>query len=226
MKTLKEKIEYLKRVETGCIVDAFLKLGIDHYSIDSLKAFGQSRKFAGAAHTAFMERPEREVKSYSRFDSIDQCEAGDVLVTAGASGRIVTGDMFAKYAEHAGLAAWIIEGKIRDSEGIDGLPMCTCCEGASNYLWRHGTKITALDVPVKVCGTVICPGDILIGDSDGILVIPKERLDEVIHQVEYVVQVESEVDGIFERGENLAELLNDVDIRKARLRPEEEEKRK
>jgi 4-hydroxy-4-methyl-2-oxoglutarate aldolase len=222
MRTLKEKLDYLRTLESGWIVDVFLKLGIENYSITGLANLGRGAGlFVGVAHTAQMGKvdPESEAPTYSRFDCIHLCNEGDVLVTAGASGRIVVGDIFVAYAAAKKLSAWVIDGLVRDAGPISKLDITVSCEGASNHLWRHGTRITALDVPVEVRGTRIRPGDIIVSDLDGILVIPFERLDEVIYEVEYVAQVEGEVPAIFAAGVDLQARIEDVDRRKMLRRP-------
>jgi 4-hydroxy-4-methyl-2-oxoglutarate aldolase len=91
----------------------------------------------------------------------------------------LVGDLLATQARVAGAAAILVDASIRDTDELArmGLPIW------SRYVRVKGAlKDTAgaLDVPVTVGGALINPGDVLVLDADGVAVVPRERVEEVL----------------------------------------------
>ncbi len=110
-----------------------------------------------------------------------EVKPGDVIVLSMPEPRPVAlvGDLLATQAQVAGAAAILVDASIRDTDELArmGLPIW------SRYVRVKGAlKDTAgaLDVPVTVGGALINPGDVLVLDADGVAVVPRERVDEVL----------------------------------------------
>jgi 4-hydroxy-4-methyl-2-oxoglutarate aldolase len=128
-------------------------------------------------------------------------EPGDVIVAAneGFTGSAVVGDLFAAIAKTAGAAAFVTDGLARDSAGIieSGLPVFA--SGLTpNSAARSGPGTAGL--PVVVGDVAIQPGDLLVGDRDGVVVVPRAELGRVHQELELVRQAEADYP-IGERGE-------------------------
>lgn len=113
--------------------------------------------------------------------AIDALEPGDVLVVTMPEPEAVAlmGDLLATQAKVHGAVAVLIDGAVRDVEELAeiGLPIWT------RYVRIRGaTKnvVGALDVPVTIGGQAIAPGDIVVLDADGVVVVPSGRADEVL----------------------------------------------
>ena len=189
---MKEKIEYLRSIDSGVVSDALNLLGIGGWT-DSIFPTNKDFKIAGKAFpclfTGFISGTET---AYSPYDVIEMCEPGDVLVFAGApEGRIFGGNLAFK-AKNQGLEGIVLEGRTRDmSEIEEKLPLF--CRGAINYHTDLKYKLTQVKVTINCDGTLINPGDIIVGDRDGIIVIPSGRLDDVIYQCKHVEEVEAKM---------------------------------
>jgi 4-hydroxy-4-methyl-2-oxoglutarate aldolase len=112
--------------------------------------------------------------------AIDRVEPGDVLVLTMPEPRPVAllGELLATQAKGQGAAAVLIDAAVRDTEELRelGLPVWARwirVQGAARV------EVGELDVPVEVGGTTISPGDALVLDADGAVVVARDRLDEV-----------------------------------------------
>ncbi|MDO4475165.1 MAG: RraA family protein [Lachnospiraceae bacterium] len=112
--------------------------------------------------------------------ALDMAKPGDVIVLAnkGSMSRSLCGEIMSNYAKSRGLAGIIIDGCVRDSAALRELDFPVYAKGVTpNGPYKNGPG--EMNFPVSFAGTVINPGDILIGDADGILVIPPEFAAEI-----------------------------------------------
>ena len=121
-------------------------------------------------------------------------QKGDVIVSAsdGFTSTAVIGDIVSQLAKNAGIEAVVIDGMARDSEGIIavGLPVFSrgitpnsCVKSGPG---RVGHRIVAGGVAIE-------PGDVIVGDRDGVVVIPQSKLDAVIERIEAIREAEKKV---------------------------------
>lgn len=112
--------------------------------------------------------------------ALDMAQPGDVLVisTFGSQSRSLCGEIMTRYAMARGLAGFVVDGCIRDSEEIGAITdFPVYAKGVTpNGPYKNGPG--EINFPVACGNQVICPGDILVGDGDGLLVIkPGEAAD-------------------------------------------------
>jgi RraA family protein len=140
--------------------------------------------------------------------SLHDSQPGEVLVVDGGGGtRALAGELFATEAARRGLAGIVIDGACRDTLKLATLqlPLYTrwVCPAAGTAE-RLGVTQEAV-----VCGGVsVAPGDVLIGDRDGIVVVSAAELLELLPQAEEVERTEARVLERLERGEGLLGMLN------------------
>lgn len=117
--------------------------------------------------------------------SLDVARPGDVIVVdTGASGQTAAlGDLVSTKARHRGVAGFVVDGMIRDLPGIRAL-------GDFPVFARGVTPIGPLhrgpgeiNYPVSVGGIVVQPGDIVIGDLNGVVVVPRGFADELLDRL-------------------------------------------
>ena len=124
--------------------------------------------------------------------ALELARAGDVVVAAteGFEGSAVVGDLFAAIARTRGITAIVTDGLARDSEGIAASGLPVFASGISpNSAARSGPGTVGL--PVDISGVRISPGDVLVGDRDGVVVVGRDDLDAVHGQLEAVRAAES-----------------------------------
>lgn len=192
LKTMNKKLDFLSTCETGYINDALNLLGIKNCVIENALPFRRGEIVVGQAFTAQLSRIRGDEKYYTLYDVADACPKGRVLVYSGVEGFTLLGENISTLMSEKGIKAVILDGKCRDVDRIYELSMSVFCYGVSPRLTPPDLLITDIDVPVFFGGVKINPGDVIIGDCDGVIVIPLERIDDVIKQAEWVSEVEKE----------------------------------
>lgn len=153
------------------------------------------RKLAGRALTAMYmpERPDlhslimaglKEKKGFPRGGHqyvIDQLQPGDVLVAdAFGSTPGFVGDNLATYISVATkTGGLVVDGGIRDLEGLRDI------DTQIYYRFAHpdavrGATLVGLNVPVRIGGVTVLPGDVIIGDAEGITVVPPALVEQAV----------------------------------------------
>jgi 4-hydroxy-4-methyl-2-oxoglutarate aldolase len=133
---------------------------------------------------------------------------GEVLIIDGGGGaRALAGELFATEAARRGLAGIVIDGACRDTPRLATLPLPVYARWvcpAAGTAQRLGTTQRAV-----VCGGVaVEPGDVVIGDRDGVVVVSEADLLALLPRAEEVQRTEAGVLERLERGEGLLDLLN------------------
>lgn len=113
--------------------------------------------------------------------SLDIARPGDVVVVGASGGRssAVCGDLVATKAKHRGIAGFIIDGLIRDLPGIRplGIPIYARGTTPTGPLHRGPGEI---NFPVACGGVVVNPGDVVVADEAGIVVVPQQVAHELL----------------------------------------------
>lgn len=155
----------------------------------SLKAMNKSPMY-GTAFT--VKAPEGDNLMFHK--AIELAQPGDILVIAagGSMHRALCGEIMSYESRKKGIAGFIVDGCIRDIDEISTFTdFPVYAKGVTpNGPYKNGPG--EINVPVSVCGQVICPGDILIGDQDGVLVIKPEEAKELAEKAAAVHKLEEE----------------------------------
>jgi RraA family protein len=125
--------------------------------------------------------------------ALDFCRPGDVLVidAGGDLRNAVVGGILTFYAASVGLAGLIVDGAIRDVAEIRDRDFPVYASGVTHRgPYKDGPG--EINVPVSVGGMVVNPGDIIVGDQDGLLAIPPADAEEVIEKALVVLRKEAE----------------------------------
>ena len=156
------------------------------------------RKLVGRAVTLQMmpTRPDvadadaaaRQAKGLGRLShqsAIDLLKPGDVFVAdaCGVSFGGVIGDNLAFYIMTTTGAGFVIDGAIRDLEGLTPLDMSGYYRGAVPPA-IHDLMVTGINVPVRIGGTTVMPGDVVFGDKEGVYFIPPSLVKEIVDEAD------------------------------------------
>lgn len=176
--TLARKLETLKRIGTATVHEAQGQRG---YVDRAIAPMDRASRMAGTAYTVDGRAGDNLVIHYA----ISRASPGDVVVVdyKGYMRAAAIGDLMVFGAQVRGLAGIVIDGATRDAAQIIelGLPVFSrglCITGPSK---AQGGEV---GVPVVVGGCTIRPGDIVVGDSDGLVVIPSGELDATLRAAE------------------------------------------
>ena len=115
------------------------------------------------------------------YKAVELADPGDVLVVAagGLEDRAVIGEIFYRHMVARGIGGVVIDGMIRDATEIAAGPVPVFARGAT-HPGPYKTGPGELRGPVSVGGTIVRNGDAIVGDGDGIAVVPLERVQEVV----------------------------------------------
>ncbi|MDU0366132.1 fumarylacetoacetate hydrolase family protein [Microbacterium sp. KSW4-17] len=183
--TLRGKLE---RVPVAALSGQLRKRGLNDVTIDGVHALTPGSRFVGTARTLrFVPHREDLFASHGggqnaqkrAFDAVGE---GEVIVieARGETGSGTLGDILAIRAHARGAAAIVTDGGVRDAEAVAavGIPVFTAGPHPAVLGRRHVPWET--DVAVGCGGTTVEPGDILVGDGDGVIVIPPAIAEEVV----------------------------------------------
>ena len=124
--------------------------------------------------------------------AMDMLQPGDILVVAagGDTGGALVGELMTRHAILKKVGGIIVDGCIRDTDAIAkmDLPVYARASNPNGVLSRSGPG--EINVPVIVGGKEICPGDILIGDADGLIVLKPSQAEQVLEQARQLKQTE------------------------------------
>lgn len=133
---------------------------------------------------------------------------GDVLVVD-AKGFLEAGpwgDVLTLAAMKAGIAGLVINGAVRDANAIVGMGFPVFCRGLS-IKGTGKNQPGKVNVPIAIGDVTINPGDIIVGDRDGIAVVPADRVDEVIAASSARERKEDEFRAGLEEGRTTVDLM-------------------
>jgi 4-hydroxy-4-methyl-2-oxoglutarate aldolase len=124
--------------------------------------------------------------------AVGLARGGDVILAAsdGFTGTAVVGDLIVGMMKNRGVAAFVTDGLVRDLVDLQtvGLP-CFAMGLTPNSPMRNGPGAVAL--PTVVGGLTVEPGDIVVGDADGVAVVPLARADEIAAALDAVRTAET-----------------------------------
>ncbi|KIO69737.1 MULTISPECIES: RraA family protein [Bacillaceae] len=145
----------------------------------SIKPLQDSYKVAGRAFTVKIPAGDNTMV----LKAIKEASPGDVLVVdaKGESYRAVAGDFVVSLAQKLGIAGIIVDGVIRDLIGVRSLNFPVFSKGTTVAAsFKNGAG--EINVPISCGGVSITPGDIIVGDADGVVVIPQADAEKVLEK--------------------------------------------
>ncbi len=192
----KEVIETIGRAYTGFVLDRIGKRGAMHYSI---KPITSGMRLCGAAVT--VQGPDLSVRRMA----INLAQEGDILVVAagGSKDFACFGDGTATRMSLKSIAGAVIDGATRDLAGLRKMEYPTFARSArpDNFHYPIAGAYGGVNIPVDCGGVRVNPGDIIMADDDGVIVIPLE----ISHDVAKIVA--QELDEEITSRENMTEFV-------------------
>jgi regulator of RNase E activity RraA len=208
--------EFLKAVGTGVLTDAMTVLSTG----DWMKRIHPTRpdmKVAGRAFTVrygYLEPGQKYTPIYRIFE---MCRPGDVLVMdASCSDGAMLGEHVIHGALNCGLGGVIVDGIFRDYAAIREMEIPTYCTGYEAYHCPKSFRPVEINVPIRACGALVRPGDYMVGDLDGVVVMPEEDIEDIMVQARAVEKVEKALLAALNRRASMSEIL-EIGREKGRL---------
>ena len=191
----RELLGAYRELYTGLVLD---HLGKQGGMSSGIKAVWTGARLCGPAVTCL--GPDWRIRAMAA----DLAEPGDVIVLAvgGVRGQACFGDMTATRWQAKGIAGVVIDGATRDVAGIRalGFPVFAREVTPRNYHYPAGADHGAVNVPVVCGGALVEPGDIVLGDDDGVVVVPTGMAAEIAAAAGAYLEKESEKRALLARG--------------------------
>lgn len=173
-----EAVGVFSRCYTGFVLDRIGKFGA---MAPELLPLSHGMKLCGPAVTVM--GPDRAVRRMA----IDLAHPNDVVVVAagGAIDRALFGDNSARNMQLKGLGGIVIDGATRDASAIRSMGFPTFVKSVTprNYHYPQEAGHGAVNVPVVCAGMLVNPGDLIIGDDDGVIVVPRDHAEQISGQI-------------------------------------------
>jgi 4-hydroxy-4-methyl-2-oxoglutarate aldolase len=188
-------VEAFRGAQTSHLVDAMDGRGALDYRIKPMD--DANAAFVGPALTA-LSYPADVVGVYG---ALAEAQPGDVIVAAndGYTATAVVGDIVAGMMKNKGVAAFVTDGMARDRAGIvaTGLPLFAAGIMPASPA-ANGPGVVG--APVTLGGQHVRPGDIIVGDADGVVVIPLDRAHAVLGRLQQIRAAEAKAIAAVEAG--------------------------
>ena len=195
----KALIDAFRGAQTSHLADAMDGRGSLDYRIKPLDP--SNAVFAGPAMTAFAYPADVAAV----FGALSEAEPGDVIVAANDAftRTAVLGDIAAGMMKNKGVAAFVTDGLARDKAGIVATGLPVFCAGIQpNSPAMHGPGIVG--APITLCDVTVTPGDIIVGDADGVVVVPLAQADTVLERLARVRAAEEKTIVLVRQGATMA----------------------
>lgn len=182
---MNELIESFGQVAVASVADAVDKVcGRRGYLDSCIKPRINDKRICGPAVTVLEAATDEFVPPQHALDLIDEAAPGSVIVISiegGETDVAVWGGLMTAGAVANGHAGAVLDGAVRDLTEIRrdyGFPVYARDVSPGTTLGRYRT--VASQVPVRVGGVMVHPGDIIVGDVDGVVIVPSAQAAEVL----------------------------------------------
>jgi 4-hydroxy-4-methyl-2-oxoglutarate aldolase len=176
----------LARLPIANISDAMNKHGVLHHELRPLQTGARA---CGPAVTC--GSVDLTVKIFAQ----SLVRSGDVFVLAAGGVRdyACLGELSANMLVQKGAAGAVVDGAVRDLTGIRdvGLPVFARTLTPHNYHYPFGRPYGSVNLPVVCAGIVVNPGDVVVADDDGVVIVPRQIAAEVATAAEKIEEHES-----------------------------------
>ena len=191
-KPSQEQIDGFKNIPTGFICDALNGYAALDPSIKPLSIPGKKvKQIIGPALTVFSGAAD----VLGMAIALSEMQPGDIVVNgvSGFQGTAAVGDRVAGMIKNNGGVGLVTDGPMRDLDGIIETGLDCFCTGLNpNSPFNSGPA--KIGFPINIGGTTVSSGDIIVADSDGVTVVPFDKIDEVLRKLDRIIEVESAMD--------------------------------
>ncbi|NQU15140.1 MAG: hypothetical protein HQ561_13390 [Desulfobacteraceae bacterium] len=215
----KKIIEDLSEMYSGIIQDACDKIlgqSVRTWMDAGLRPIFDEAKLIGPAVTLRMAPPS--FSSYKgrsglslAFEAIDRAQAGDVFVVGGGlTDSGMWGEMMAITGSVRGLGGAVVDGGVRDVLAIREMKFPLFYRNPVVTTAQTRLDTVSVNEPIQCGGRLVCPGDLVFGDYDGITVVPRDSIEKIYPLCLEYFDIEKKQRTALKQGMRLSQLNEDV----------------
>ena len=199
---IKELIAEFMKLSTPTVSDALDKLRIK-CGCEGLIPITPGKKIVGPAFTVSYAPKDQMPPLVG--DYIDDVEEGQVVVIANRGRTDCTswGDILTWVAVSKKIAGTIIDGVCRDVDGIRELDYPMFTRGHFMVTGKDRVTLESVNEKITICNVRVAPGDLIMADQSGVLVIPQERAEEVLKLALEIEKAENSIVDAIKKGSSL-----------------------
>jgi regulator of RNase E activity RraA len=175
----------LSRVSTATLTVQLAKRGVANTFLTGLRPLRPDLRMVGYAHTLRYVATREDVRDAKGADDVrssrSEFSPGDVLImeARAEAGAGTIGDILAARVLARGGGGIVTDGCVRDSPGVAELAIPTYSQGPNAAsLWLAHIPLD-VDVPITCAGVLVMPGDVVVGDGEGVVVLPAALAEEI-----------------------------------------------
>lgn len=210
-----ERSQRLGELYTGAVADIMDQMGPqyrDQCLPFDIRPLTPEMKVAGPVYTVrgrARQYDDGKDPRYRQMDMLDAIVPGSVIVIDPGDETVAAhwGELMSNTARGKGATGAVIAGGVRDTPQIldIGFPVFRRYHSPLTAVYRY--DVTDFDVPIRIGGVAVTPGDFVLGDIDGILIVPAAIIDEVIEEAETTRDREDIVRQSLQSGGDIRELF-------------------
>jgi regulator of RNase E activity RraA len=201
----------LSAVSTATLTTVLLKKGLRRVAMRGPRPFGAAsgRRIVGRAFTMRfvparedLATPESWSSPRSTRAAIETMAAGDIVVVdaMGATGAGIFGDILCARMKKRGLAGLVTDGAVRDAGGVEATALPVWCAGVAAAPSVAELTFVGWGEPIGCGGVAVMPGDVIVADGDGAVVIPEALIAAVLAEASEQERLEAWIVGEVEKG--------------------------
>jgi len=214
---IQEICERYRRLYIGVICDAMYELGLEEPVLPSnLRPLFPDQKMVGVAHTVLGSAIEPTIpwddgveRITSYLNVFEELEPDSVLVSVNRGSTVGHfGELTANAAKTRGCAGVVLDGNLRDVEGLREIGFQVFFSDLSPMNAIGRWEMVGHQVPVEIGDVMISPGDLIFAEFEGILMVPERHIIEVLEKAEEVIAAEALVRAEVQGGSTPLESFN------------------
>lgn len=196
MSARSEILERLERLYPAVVADCLDKVGVRRNVMDPrirpLYPEARLAGFASTVHAVQVTAPPANPDDYYRgeLQAVDALEPDDVMIVSTVQGSY-WGELLATASRYRGARGIVVDGYTRDTLQLIEMQFPTFAAGISCHDSLGRIDVEAVGVPVECGGVRVEPGDLILADFDGVVVVPSAAADEVVTLAEGKVSGEN-----------------------------------
>jgi regulator of RNase E activity RraA len=197
-----------RRIGTSTWSDALDEICVEGVVSGLVRRSGEGR-FAGFAVTAKAKAgPLGSVKreAFAVGHMIDAAGPGQVLVIDVGGAEVSTfGGLASLAAKIKGIAAVVIDGACRDADEIRETGLCLASRHVTPRSGKKRIEVETIGQAISIGGLSVAPGDLMVGDETGIVVIPRRHLEEALAAARRMLSMDQEIERTIRAGTSFRE---------------------
>jgi regulator of RNase E activity RraA len=187
-----EEMHALRTVSTASLTTALFNRGIRTAHLQGVNPLRPELRLVGYAYTLRYIPMREDLGGDTTFDnttnpqrvSVEQVGPGDVLVidARGETGAGTLGDILITRMQQRGVAGIVTDGALRDTPAIKAIDLPTYARAAAPYMSSILHHPVETNVPIGCGNAAVIPGDVIVGDGEGVVVLPRAMAGEIARE--------------------------------------------